>query len=254
MIPRPVPGYTWPGPSLGCRMRRPLAAAVFLIVVASGALAGAADFPYGSTLAFKVLRNGKEIGQHTVAFRSEGAKRIVQTTVDLSVKALGVVAYRYQHSAHEVWNGPALESLETRTDDNGTRYIVRARRESNGLVVDREVTQPVLASASGDQGLRLPEVARELLPGGTLPTSNWNMGQLKESMLLNTQYGTPAKTRITPMGRETVKTASGATIEATRYHYAGDLRMDQWFDSRGRWVKAAFPAFDGSVVEYLLQE
>jgi hypothetical protein len=30
--------------------------------------------------------------------------------------------------------------------------------------------------------------------------------------------------------------------------------MDQWFDDRGRWVKAAFKAFDGSEIEYILQE
>ena len=30
--------------------------------------------------------------------------------------------------------------------------------------------------------------------------------------------------------------------------------MDQWFDDRGRWVKASFKAFDGSEIEYILQE
>jgi hypothetical protein len=73
-------------------------------------------------------------------------------------------------------------------------------------------------------------------------------------VLLNTQYGTPSHTKITPMGRETIKTVSGATVQATRYRYTGDLRMDQWFDDRGRWVRASFPAFDGSTIEYILQE
>jgi hypothetical protein len=56
------------------------------------------------------------------------------------------------------------------------------------------------------------------------------------------------------MGREPVKTATGATIEATRYHYTGDIRMDQWFDDRGRWVKGMFAAPDGSTIDYVLQE
>jgi hypothetical protein len=102
--------------------------------------------------------------------------------------------------------------------------------------------------------VQLPEIGHELLPPSTLPTSNWNMGQVGQSVLLNTQYGTQSHATITPMGREPVKTASGGTVEATRYHYTGDLRMDQWFDDRGRWVKAAFPAFDGSTIEYILQE
>jgi len=174
--------------------------------------------------------------------------------VDLAVKAMGVTAYRYIHNSHEVWSGNALQALESRTDDNGKKYIVRVQRGSNGLVVDREASPEPFASASADQGVQLPEIGHELLPPSTLPTSNWNMGQVGQSVLLNTQYGTRSHATITPMGREPVKTASGNTVEATRYHYTGDLRMDQWFDDRGRWVKAAFPAFDGSTIEYILQE
>lgn len=235
-------------------MRRQLAAALVVIVTGSAATAGANDFPYGRSLAFTVYRNGQEIGHHTLSFQNEGANRTVTVAVDLAVKALGVTAYRYIHRSHEVWSGSTLQALEARTDDNGKKYIVRVQRGSNGLVVDREALPQPFASASADQGVQLPEIGHELLPPGTLPTSNWNMGQVGQSVLLNTQYGTQSHARITPMGRESVKTTSGATLEATRYHYTGDLRMDQWFDDRGRWVKAAFPAFDGSTIEYILQE
>ena len=30
--------------------------------------------------------------------------------------------------------------------------------------------------------------------------------------------------------------------------------MEQWFDDKGRWVKGVFAAFDGSMIEYILQE
>jgi hypothetical protein len=234
-------------------MRRPFAVALFLIVSASTAAWAANEFPYGRTLAFTVYRNGKEIGHHTISFQNEGAKRLVTVSVDLAVKALGVTAYRYAHSAQEVWNGTSLQTLESRTDDNGTKYFVRVQRDSKGLMVEREVVPP-LSGTANDQGLQVAETGRELLPATMLPTSNWNMGQLGQSVLLNTQYGTPSHTKITAIGRERVKTTSGATVEATRYRYTGDLRMDQWFDDKGRWVKAAFPAFDGSTIEYILQE
>jgi hypothetical protein len=40
-----------------------------------------------------------------------------------------------------------------------------------------------------------------------------------------------------------------------RQLYAHAVRyMDQWFDERGRWVKGTFTAFDGSTIEYILQE
>src|SRR5215831_49230 len=235
-------------------MRRHIAAGIVFVLVVSGAAALAADFPYASTLAFKVYRNGTEIGQHTVSFRNDGAKRYVRTSVNLAVKALGITAFRYMHEAREVWNTGNLESLESHTDENGKKYAVRVRRDAQGLIVDREVTPLMIAASASDQALVLPEVGHELLPGNMLPTSNWNFDQVSRGVLLNTQYGTPSHTTITPMGREAVKTGSGATVQATRYHYTGDLRMDQWFDDKGRWVRAAFPAFDGSVIEYVLQE
>ena len=236
-------------------MRRQIAAGiVFVVLVASSAVALAVDFPYGSTLAFKVYRNGTEIGQHTVSFRNDGATRYVKISVGLSVKALGVTAFRYQHEAREVWHAGNLESLESHTDENGTKYTVRVRRDAQRLVVDREMTPLMLAASASDQALALPEVGHELLPGSMLPTSNWNFDQVRKPVLLNTQYGTPSHTTITVMGREAVKTSSGTTVQATRYRYTGDLRMDQWFDDKGRWVRAAFPAFDGSIIEYVLQE
>lgn len=30
--------------------------------------------------------------------------------------------------------------------------------------------------------------------------------------------------------------------------------MDRWFDDRGRWVCSRFVAFDGSTIDYVLQE
>ena len=59
--------------------------------------------------------------------------------------------------------------------------------------------------------------------------------------------------KVTVLGRETIKTASSA-LQATRYRYEGDVKMDQWFDDRGRWVKMAFAGSDGSAIEYVLQE
>ncbi|MBV8192270.1 MAG: hypothetical protein JOY64_34560 [Alphaproteobacteria bacterium] len=235
-------------------MRRQITAGVFFVLAASGATASAGEFPYGSTLAFKVYRGGTEIGQHTVTFRNDGTRRLAKTSVQLAVKALGITAFRYSHEAREVWDGEALQQLESHTDENGKKYDVHIHRDGQGLVVDREVKSLMLAASASDQALVLPEKAHEVQPPTMLPTSNWNFEQVTQRVLLNTQYGTPSHTTITPMGRELVKTASGATIEATRYHYTGDLRMDQWFDAKGRWVRAAFPAFDGSIIEYVLQE
>lgn len=235
-------------------MHRQLAASLFLIVTGAAATSAANDFPYGQNLSFAVYRNGQEIGRHTLSFQHEGPNRTVTVAIDLSVKALGITAYRYVHNSKEVWNGNALQALDARTDDNGKKFTVRAKRDAKGLMVEREAPREAAAASNGDQGLQAAEIGRELLPANVLPTSHWNIGQVGQSVLLNTQYGTQSHTRITPVGREPVRTTSGATVEATRYHYTGDIRLDQWFDDRGRWVKAAFKASDGSTIEYILQE
>jgi hypothetical protein len=227
-----------------------------LIVTGSATVSAADDFPYGKSLDFSVFRNGQQIGRHTLSFQHEGGNRTVTVSVNFAVKALGLVAYRYTHNAKEVWSGSALQSLASTTDDNGRKFAVRIQRGANGLMVERVSPPNTMPVSAADQGTVVmpPEIKHEVQPFSMLPTSNWNMGQVAQSVLLNTQYGIPFHTQIKEMGREPIRTASGATIEATRYHYTGDLRMDQWFDSRGRWVKASFPAPDGSVIEYVLQE
>ncbi|WP_395715216.1 DUF6134 family protein [Reyranella sp.] len=231
--------------------------ATFALIVSGTAVAptAAQEFPYGRSQTFDVYRNGQPIGQHTLTFQQDGASRTVIVAVDLAVKALGVVAYRYQHNSKEVWSNNALQALEARTDDNGQKYSVSVKRANDGLAVERHSPPVTVAAATtSDQGLQPSTFAREVLPATLMPTTHWNMGQVGQSALLNTQYGTRSKTQVTTVGREAVNLANGNVVQAMRYHYTGDIRMDQWFDDRGRWVKSSFPAHDGSSIDYVLRE
>ena len=131
-----------------------------------------------------------------------------QLVVNLkTVKALGLVAFRYTHNAKEVWSGNALQSLASTTDDNGRKFVVRIQRGANGLMVERVSPPNTMAVSAADQGTVVmpPEIKHEVQPFSMLPTSNWNMGQVGQSVLLNTQYGIPFHTQVTPMGREAVR-------------------------------------------------
>jgi hypothetical protein len=211
-----------------------LIAALILVAIGPVTASRAQDLPYGPTLSFAVYRNGQPIGRHELAFQHNGHDLTVSTSVDFAVKMLGFTAYRYSHRAQELWSGATFQSVATQTDDNGTKYAVRAQRTAEGIDVQRP---------SG----------REVMPPGLLPTSHWNVRQVRQSSLLNTQNGLQARVQITPLGREPVKTATG-WIEASHYRYAGDVTTDQWFDDRGRWVRTTFKASDGSTIEYILQE
>jgi len=220
-----------------------------LLTAAGAAAASAADgVPYGESLVFSALRNGQPIGTHALAFKREGGQLIVSTSIDFAVKLLGITAYRYSHRSREIWTGDDLQSITTLTEDDGKHYAVRARQEASGLIVERETP-----GAAKDQGLQRVGPIRETLPSGILPSTHWNMKQTRQSQLLNAQKGTPERIEVARVGRETVKTGTG-TVDATRYSYSGDIRMDQWFDDRGRWVKSLFVAHDGSAIEYVLQE
>jgi Family of unknown function (DUF6134) len=232
-------------------MLRQLALSVALLSAAP--LAFAADGPYPPQINYAIYRQGQQIGRHTVTFEHKGPVKIVKGDCEVEVRALGVAAYRYSYRSQEEWNGDQLQSLRATTDDNGKRFTVAAERREGSLVVERTASAPAPTAALADQGYQGPDVSHQVLPGSLLPTSGWNFGQVKQNTLLNTENGKVAHVQVTPAGRETVQMPSGSVL-ATRYRYTGDLQMDQWFDDKGRWVKGTFTAFDGSTIEYILQQ
>ena len=231
-------------------MLRLLAASAVLLATGP---ALAADPAYPSKVTYAIWRDGHRIGQHIMTFEDKGPSKLVTIECQVEVRALGVPAYRYSHRGREEWVGGHLQSLHTTTDDNGQRFKVAAERRGEALVVERTSPAPVPTAALADQGYRGPDLQREAMPASLLPSSGWNIGQVHQSTLLNSQYGTLARVQVAKAGRETVQ-AAGGSVQTTRYRYTGDLRMEQWFDDKGRWVKGTFTAFDGSTIEYILQE
>jgi hypothetical protein len=226
-----------------------LTAALLLAVPA----ASAADGPYPARITYAIYRGGQQIGQHIITFEHKGSIKVVTVDCEAEVKALGVTAYRYIHRGREEWDGDQLRALRTTTDDNGQRFTVAAEQRDGKLVVESTTPAPASTAALADQGYRGPDVSRQVLPGSLLPTSGWNFGQVKQSTLLNAQTGKVAHVQVTPAGQETVQMPSGG-VATTRYRYSGDLKMEQWFDDKGRWIKGTFTAFDGSPIEYILQQ
>ena len=209
--------------------------AMLLLATGSTAASAAEDFPYGSSLSFTAVRNGQTIGHHSLTFQKNGAQLTVSTAIDLAVKFMGVTAYRYTHRAQEVWTGDTFQGLTAQTDDDGKKHAIQIRRDGAALIIERNA-----------------EAVRTTLPPQLLPSTHWNIRQVRQSALVNTQTGTEARVQVSVLGRETIRTAS-SSIDATRDRYTGDLVMDQWFDDAGRWVKTSFTASDGSTVEYVLK-
>ena len=226
--------------------------AILLLATGPTAASAAEEFPYGSSLSFTAVRNGQTIGHHSLTFQKNGAQLKASTAIDLAVKFMGVTAYRYTHRAEEVWSGDTFQGLSAQTDDNGKKYAIRIQRDGAALAVERNARPDALSPATFDRGLQRDDTVRTTLPPQLLPSTNWNVRQVRQSALVNSQTGTEARVQVSVLGRETIRTAN-SSIDATRYRYTGDLVMDQWFDDAGRWVKTSFTASDGSTVEYVLK-
>jgi hypothetical protein len=226
--------------------------ALFLLATSSTAVLASDDLPYGASLSFAAVRNGQTIGHHRLTFQKNGEQLTVSTAIDLAVKFMGVTAYRYTHRAQEVWSRDTFQGLTAQTDDDGKKYAIRVQRHGAALTVERNARPDALSPATLDQGLPRDDVVRTTLPPQLLPSTHWNVRQIRQSALLNTQTGAEARIQVSVLGRETIRTAT-ASIDATRYRYTVDLVMDQWFDDAGRWVKTSFIASDGSTIEYVLQ-
>lgn len=107
------------------------------------------------SLLFSVSLDGAPIGEHRFTLVERDGLRELTSEARFEVRFLGIPAYRYVHHATERWRGDCLETLRSKTDDDG-----------KPLAVDW------------------------VSPGGcTMSFAYWNPRILKERALLNAQTG-----------------------------------------------------------------
>src|SRR5258708_2412563 len=116
-------------------MVRVLLATIATLLAGQAAVA-ADEAPYPQTVTFVASRNGQAIGIHTLTFSGTGGQKTVATAIDLSVKIIGITAYRYSHRSQEAWSGNQLQSLTSQSDDNGKRFALRIARAGDQLAIE----------------------------------------------------------------------------------------------------------------------
>jgi hypothetical protein len=72
-------------------------------------------------LRFRALWRGSSIGEHRVAFGTDGDRLVVDTHVDIAVRVLFFNVFRLTHDAQEIWQSGRLVSVTSTTDRDGTR-------------------------------------------------------------------------------------------------------------------------------------
>jgi len=109
---------------------------------------------YGTKASYRVYRNKKPVGVHTLRFSHQPRELTVEVESRLAVKVLGITFYRYEYSAVEIWSGGELVriSSEIRNNKKSKVDIVASSQGSYWLIdgkgKSRSTSSPEWASLS----------------------------------------------------------------------------------------------------------
>lgn len=201
--------------------RRPLLLGAGALALTRPALADPLPVPPGNQIAFRVLRNGKPIGEHHLNFTRSGDDLAVAIAVDLRVTFAGIPFFRYHLSGTERWSGGVFQSLETKVNDNGRHLEVHAHKTATGY--DVEGTYIPLYTA----------------PPNTMPLTYWNKALLN-STGLNIQTAHSYPLIVASPGWNKLPTTDGSFVTAQRFNVTGKLRLSVWYDQTNQWSGLAF--------------
>jgi hypothetical protein len=187
------------------------------------------------TFRFRVLWDGDDIGQHltTITPSTDGRGMTVATKIGMKVKMGFITAFRYEHDSTEVWHDGRLQSLVSKTYDDGDHLAVKGEATAEGF------------KAVGPKG---PFVA----PAESLTTNcMWLPALVGEKKLIDAQNGMLVSLVSKPLGTEHVA-VRGKDREAHRHSIrtpfvAGSL----WYDQAGNWVRSRLE-IKGETLDYKL--
>jgi hypothetical protein len=215
-------------------MIRALAVIFGLLAAAAGPAFGQDWQPQdGDRLVFDVYRDGSRFGKHIVSFARTDDGLVVDSEIELKVALGPVTLFHYVHDVTERYSAGRLISVASRTKKDGKWKQLSARAVEGGLNV----------IGAGFKGL---------LDGVVIPSTHWNVAQMKQPAMFSTETGAMLPMTVADMGIERIRTGEG-TLEARRYMVKSDLVASFWYDAAGRWVKCAFEA-QGSKIDYVLRE
>jgi len=193
-------------------------------------LAATAAFPARAARAaqaarrFAILRDGDDIGFHTIALSREGDDLRVAIDIEIVVRVFGIAAYRYEMRNREVWRGGRLMSMDCAVNDDGKAKTVRAAREAGALRIDG----PLYRGAA-------PDLAAT--------TTYFTQDFLKRDTWISTDNGELYPVSVAPQGSQSIATGAGRVdCAAFRATNNADFDVTLFYDARGEWASVAFDA------------
>lgn len=188
-----------------------------LLIGSAGAVAGLAA-PHvaraaeRATRRFRILRDGDDIGTHTLEASLTDLGFEIEIEVDIAVRFFGITAYRYRLSNREYWKGGVIVEQRSETNDDGEDAFARIEREGDVLMID----------GSGHQG----EVGLD-----AVTTSYYAKPFLDRRPWISSQSGLPLSIEI----RRTPTQPIG-------WNVSGELNTTLYYDEADEWVGCEFDA------------
>lgn len=166
---------------------------------------------------FRVLLDGKPVGNQHFMVTSENGKTRLETVADFKVKFLFATVYRYTHRNVETWEGDCLAEIQSTTNANGKPFSVSGRQRDGFFEV-----------AGGDE--------QERLPACIMSFAYWNPSFLEHDQLLNTQDGEYLDVQVSPAEPD-VRFVKGEEVPAMKYQLnAGQLDLQLWYSTDNEWL------------------
>lgn len=224
-------------------MRLRIRPALLLVALAApftGAVAGGAERHAGMTAVepdaawrFRVYLDDREIGYHHFFLDGADGQRQMRSVAVFEYRLMFLTLYEYEHENRETWSGDCLQSIESRTDANGTPYAVEGRREDGAFRVE------------GSAG-------ETRLSGCVMSFAYWNPAFLEQEYLLNAQNGEYLPVEISPPITDSVE-VRGERRRAYRYRLeAGELSLRLWYSTDKEWLALESDVGGGRTLRYEL--
>ncbi len=182
---------------------------------------------------FDVMLDGDKIGYHRFELTEEGERRRVRSEAKFDVRFLFFNAFRYRHSAKELWRDGCLHEIDASTQANGKESAVSAARVEGRLVID-----------AGS--------ARNELEDCVMTFAYWDPAFLEQPRLLNPQSGEYLDVDVEDLGREMIE-VRGGTVDASVYRLtAKKLELKLWYSPDDEWLALESVAKGGRIIRYEL--
>ena len=175
------------------------------LALATGAQAAArAENRFGS-----ITIDGKKAGQvhYTIEYGEDGEVETLKTRASLSI--LGIKLFNFEQNLHEVWQQGGLQTLNGRTNDDGTIYEAALSRAPDGY--EGTLNQQALD-----------------LPGNAFPASVWHYAITGQSLLFDLKTLELMHVQVA-RSNETIEVNKVRT-PTERFDLTGDWQASLWFD------------------------